>query len=67
MTLTMRRSRWLIAVVLALMPLASCTQGDECDRCETDEDCQEGFLCSDFSDGSRRCGTGVGGSTCRVR
>ena len=65
----MRRSRWLLAVVLALalMPLVSCTKGNECDRCQSDQDCQEGFLCSDFSDGSRRCGTGVGGSTCRVR
>ena len=36
-------------------------------RCESDDDCKEGFLCSDFSDGSRRCGTGVGGTTCRVR
>ena len=62
----MRRSRLLLAVLIALMPILSCTSGGECDRCETDEDCQEGFLCSTFSDGSLRCGTG-GASTCRVR
>ena len=62
----MRRSRFLLAVLLALLPIVSCTKGDECDRCETDEECQDGFVCSAFSDGSNRCGTG-GGSTCRVR
>jgi hypothetical protein len=63
----MARSRWLLLVVLSLAPLlASCTKGNECDRCETDEDCQSEFVCSTFSDGSKRCGTG-GASTCRVR
>ena len=63
----MNRPRWLLVLVLALMPIVSCTKGDECDTCTTDEDCQEGFLCSDFSDGSQRCGSGVGGTNCRVR
>ena len=63
----MRRSRWLLVFVLAVLPLASCTKGNECDRCAADSDCQDGFVCSDFSDGSQRCGTGVGGSSCRVR
>jgi hypothetical protein len=63
----MKRPRWLLVLVLALMPVVSCTKGDECDTCTTDEDCQEGFLCSDFSDGSQRCGSGVGGTNCRVR
>ncbi len=63
----MPRSRWLLYAVLSLAPLvASCTKGNECDRCETDQDCQEGFICSTFSDDSRRCGTG-GATTCRVR
>jgi hypothetical protein len=62
----MRRSRFLLAVVLALLPVVSCTRGNECDRCETDDDCQDGLVCSEFSDGSRRCGTG-GATTCRVR
>ena len=63
----MTRPRWLLVLVLALMPIVSCTKGNECDTCTTDADCQEGFLCSDFSDGSQRCGSGVGGTNCRVR
>lgn len=65
----MRRSPWLLAVVLFLMPIVSCTRGDACDLCESDEDCQDEAapVCTDFSDGSRRCGSGVGGTTCRVR
>ena len=63
----MPRSRWLLVIVLAVLPLFSCTKGNECDRCETDSDCQDGFVCSAFSDGSQRCGTGAGASTCRVR
>ena len=62
----MRRSRFLLAAVLALLPIVSCTRGNECDRCETDDDCQDGLVCSEFSDGSMRCGTG-GATTCRVR
>jgi hypothetical protein len=64
----MTRPRWLLVLVLALMPIvSSCTKGNECDTCQTDADCQDGFLCSDFSDGSQRCGSGVGGTNCRVR
>ena len=62
----MRRSRFLLVALLALLPAAGCTKGDECDPCTTDEECQDGFVCSTFSDGSTRCGTG-GASTCRVR
>ena len=62
----MRRSRFLLAAVLALLPIVSCTRGNECDRCETNDDCQDGLVCSTFSDGSMRCGTG-GATTCRVR
>ena len=63
----MWRRRWLLYLLLAAMPLAGCTKGDECDRCDTDEDCKEGFFCTSFSDGSRRCGSGQGATTCRVR
>ena len=63
----MNRSRWLLVLVLAVMPFAACTKGNECDRCESDADCQDGFVCTDFSDGSQRCGSGVGGTNCRVR
>jgi hypothetical protein len=60
------RRRILLTILLAL-PLAGCNSGDECDTCSSDDDCQTGFVCSTFSDGSMRCGTGVGASTCRVR
>jgi hypothetical protein len=63
----MFRRRWLLCLVLAVMPLAGCTKGDECDRCETDEDCRDGFFCTNFSDESQRCGSGQGATTCRVR
>jgi hypothetical protein len=60
--------RWLLVLTLLLaLPLAACNSGDECDTCSSDDDCQTGFVCSTFSDGSTRCGTGVGASTCRVR
>jgi hypothetical protein len=61
------RKRWLLYLALAVLPLAGCTKGDECDRCESDEDCKEGFFCTTFSDDSRRCGSGIGSTTCRVR
>jgi hypothetical protein len=68
----MFRRRWLLYLVLAVMPLAGCTKGDECDRCETDEDCRDGHFCVNFlnPDGtfnSKRCGSGQGADTCRVR
>jgi hypothetical protein len=58
------RSRWLLLVCMAPL-LVSC--GTECDRCEQDSDCKQGFLCVTFEDGSKRCGSGVGATTCRVR
>ena len=64
----MRRTRVLPALVLAaLTTLIACTKGDECDKCSTDTDCKEGFFCTEFNDGSHRCGSGVGATTCRVR
>lgn len=59
--------RLLLLMILLVLPLAACNSGDECDTCSSDDDCQTGFVCSTFSDGSMRCGTGVGASTCRVR
>jgi hypothetical protein len=62
------RSGLLVAIcVLLALPLAGCNSGDECDTCTSDDDCQTGFVCSTFSDGSQRCGSGVGASSCRVR
>jgi hypothetical protein len=57
----------LLMLVLAALPVIGCSSGDECDRCENDSDCKDGFFCTDFSDGSSRCGSGVGATTCRVR
>jgi hypothetical protein len=64
----MARSRRLLPlVVLLALPIAGCSSGDECDRCEADADCKAGLFCSTFDDGSRRCGSGTGTTTCRVR
>jgi hypothetical protein len=48
-------------------PAARCTKGQECDTCSKDEDCEAGFVCSTFNDGSQRCGAGTGVTMCRVR
>ena len=63
----MRRTRWLLLLAVLATPLFGCTSVDECDRCDTDSDCKDGFVCSEFSDGSARCGSGIGATTCRVR
>jgi hypothetical protein len=65
----MKRTRYaMLALVLLALPAASCrTSGDECDTCSSDSDCQSGLICSTFSDGSKRCGSGVGATNCRVR
>ena len=63
----MRRFNALLLVALLSVFVAACTKGDECDRCSQDTDCKGGFVCTTFSDGSTRCGTGTGASTCRVR
>ena len=60
-----RRTLVLTLAAASFLPLASC--GKECDSCEKDEDCAaEGLVCVKFSNGSRRCGSGVGATTCRV-
>jgi len=66
MTRTRRLSRLLLLLLLAV-PFAGCgSSGDECDTCSSDDDCKAGLVCSTFSDGSKRCGTGLG-TSCRVR
>ena len=64
------RVRWsarLLLVLFLALPLVACSSGDECDTCASDEDCEAEFICTTFSDGSQRCGSGVGASSCRVR
>ena len=64
----MRRGAFLLLLVLAVLPWMGCTKGNECDRCKTDTDCKQGFVCAHFSDdNSLRCASGVGATTCRVR
>jgi hypothetical protein len=63
----MSRFRWLALMLLLALPLVACTKGNECDRCTTDADCTDGSLCTAFNDGSTRCGSGIGATTCRVR
>jgi hypothetical protein len=58
---------------LILLTLASgCTKGDECDRCDSDDDCREGWICGELTpvdgrDVGKRCVSGVGDTECRVR
>jgi hypothetical protein len=65
----MMGSRRLFAIALLLaLPFAGCgSSGEECDTCTSDDDCKAGLVCTSFSDGSRRCGSGVGATSCRVR
>jgi hypothetical protein len=64
-----KRTRLALGLlVLLTLPLGSCgSSGDECDKCSSDDDCKSGLVCSKFSDGSQRCGTGVGATSCRTR
>jgi len=64
-----KRTRLALGLLLLLtLPLGSCgSSGDECDTCSSDDDCKSGLVCSKFSDGSQRCGTGLGATSCRTR
>jgi hypothetical protein len=62
----MHRRRSILLLVLAALPVLACTSGEECDTCSEDSDCKDGFVCSSFSDGSKRCGSGAGATQCRT-
>jgi hypothetical protein len=62
----MRLSRSVLALMLCALSLWGCSSGDECDKCTSDDDCQQGLVCTEFSDGSKRCGSGDGVTTCRT-
>ena len=57
----------LLSALFATMATLGCSKGDECDTCDSDDDCKGGFICSQFSDDSKRCGSGLGATSCRVR
>ncbi len=64
----MRRIRpWALVAALALPAISCGSEGAECDRCSSGDDCAAGLSCSAFSDGSQRCGSGLGETSCRVR
>ena len=55
----------LILLSASVLLVSAC--GKECDSCQSDAECAaEGLLCVTFSNGSRRCGSGQGSTTCRV-
>lgn len=67
-------ARWLLLVsALALAAsTAACTQGNECDTCSQDSDCDAGLFCENFRDDDgqlvgKRCASGLAVTTCRVR
>jgi hypothetical protein len=59
----------LLALIAALFlgALSSCASTEECGTCSADADCRSGFFCSTFSDGTRRCASGMGDTTCGKR
>ena len=60
------------ALLVLAVALSGCTKGDECDRCDSDDDCREGWICGELTpvDGEsvgKRCVSGIGETECRVR
>jgi len=68
-------ARWLLLVGVLAFAVSSgaCSQGDECDKCSTDSDCDAGLYCRNFEDEDtgelvgKFCGSGQGSTTCRIR
>jgi hypothetical protein len=55
--------RFLASAVL-LLAVAACAAKEECEACSSDDDCAARLVCSSFDDGTRRCGTGTGSTSC---
>ena len=68
----MFRRRWLLYLAFVLLPFSGCDKDGECDRCNSDEDCKAGLVCSRFRDRDgnlleqKRCGSGDGATQCRI-
>lgn len=68
----LRRAQGRFAVFLIVTALSGCTKGDECDRCDSDDDCREGWICGELTPVNgesvgKRCVSGTGVTECRVR
>jgi hypothetical protein len=55
----------VLILLMAALPVLACSSGDECDSCDSDDDCQDGLVCARFNDGSMHCASGLGATTCR--
>jgi hypothetical protein len=66
----MRRIGPFLAALVLAAGLAGCTTGGECDRCDSDNDCDTPLVCRNFDvngkDAGKRCASGAGATTCRV-
>jgi hypothetical protein len=69
-----RPRRWALVALVALgLPALGCTNnGGECDRCESNSDCDTELRCVEFrnpdeTSAGKRCGSGTGATQCRVR
>ena len=68
----LRRVHWRFAVLLIATALSGCTKGDECDRCDSDDDCRTGWICGELTPVNgesigKRCVSGRAETECRVR
>jgi hypothetical protein len=67
------RSRWILALVLAALPLAGCgsNKNGACETCSNVDDCESGLTCQQFRDsqGNIRnlCGDANPNMTCPAR